>query len=538
MREIVEPPEKYDVVIVGAGLSGMYQLIKLRQLGLSSRVLEMGSDVGGTWYWNRYPGARFDSESYSYGMSFSTELLQEWDWSEHFSGQPETLRYCQRIAEKFDLRRDIDFDTRLTAAHYDETSNIWQLTTLEKNMECRFLITAVGVFSEPTLPVIEGIDDFEGQAWHTARWPHQPVDFSDKRVAVIGTGATGVQVIQEVAKTAKSLTVFQRRPNYCLPLGNSQITAKEQADIKGRYDEIFARCASTAGAFLHGADPRSALSVSDEEREATFEKLYYTPGFALWLGNFRDCGTDQAANDFVSDFVRKKISERVKDPELAKKLIPVDHGFGTRRVPMESGYYEVYNQKNVQLIDVMATPFRRITATGIETTTASFEFDLIIYATGFDAVVGSFRNMDIRGRKSAKLKDYWENGPVTYLGLQPPGFPNLLTLVGPHNASTFCNIPRCIEQNVEWVSDLIAHMLAKGYVTVEATQDAAGAWMAHSEEMVSMTLIPNTDSWFMNVNQNLPEKKRTFLAYAGGAPRYKQKCDEVAAAGYTGFEFT
>ena len=538
MREIVEPPEKYDVVIVGAGLSGMYQLIKLRQLGLSSRVLEMGSDVGGTWYWNRYPGARFDSESYSYGMSFSTELLQEWDWSEHFSAQPETLRYCQRIAEKFDLRRDIDFDTRLTAAHYDETSNIWQLTTLEKNMECRFLITAVGVFSEPTLPVIEGIDDFEGQAWHTARWPHQPVDFSDKRVAVIGTGATGVQVIQEVAKTAKSLTVFQRRPNYCLPLGNCQITAKEQADIKGRYDEIFARCASTAGAFLHGADPRSALSVSGEEREATFEKLYYTPGFALWLGNFRDCGTDQAANDFVSDFVRKKISERVKDPELAKKLIPVDHGFGTRRVPLESGYYEVYNQKNVQLIDVMATPFRRITATGIETTTASFEFDLIIYATGFDAVVGSFRNMDIRGRKSAKLKDYWENGPVTYLGLQPPGFPNLLTLVGPHNASTFCNIPRCIEQNVEWVSDLIAHMLAKGYVTVEATQDAAGAWMAHSEEMVSMTLIPNTDSWFMNVNQNMPEKKRTFLAYAGGAPRYKQKCDEVAAAGYTGFEFT
>ena len=534
MRDL---PNIYDVVVIGAGLSGMYQLIKLRELGLSTRVLEMGSDVGGTWYWNRYPGARFDSESYSYGMSFSKELLQEWEWSEYFSAQPETLRYCQRIAEKYDLRRDIDFNTRVTGARFNEASNIWRVVTADKIFESRFLITAVGVFSEPTWPDIEGINDFEGEAWHTARWPHHRVDFCNKRIAVIGTGATGVQVIQEVAKTAESLTVFQRRPNYCLPLGNRPITSEEQADIKRRYDEIFARCAVTAGAFLHGSDPRSALSVSDEEREATFERLYNTPGFAFWLGNFRDCGTDQKANDLVSEFVRKKIAERVDDPELAEKLIPLDHGFGTRRVPMESGYYEVYNQDNVQLIDLKATPFCRITRTGIETTAESFDFDLIIYATGFDAVVGSFRNMDIRGRKGAKLKSYWEDGPVTYLGIQSPGFPNLFTLVGPQNASTFCNIPRCIEQNVEWVSELMVHMLIEGYKRVEATQAAAEAWVEHSEQMVAMTLIPNTDSWFMNVNQNLPEKKRTFLAYAGGAPRYREKCDEVAAACYTGFDF-
>ena len=530
--------KKYDAVIVGAGLSGMYQMIKLRQLGLSARILEMGSDVGGTWYWNRYPGARFDSESYSYGMSFSKELLQEWEWSEHFSSQPETLRYCQYIADKFDLKRDIVFNERVTGAEYDATSKTWLVKTADMALKCRFLITAVGVFSEPTLPAVEGINDFEGEAWHTARWPHEAVDFSGKRVAVIGTGATGVQVIQEVAKTVKSLTVFQRRPNYCLPLGNRLITDKEQAHIKSHYDEIFAQCASTNGAFLHGTDPRSALGVSEEERESFFEKLYGSPGFAFWLGNFRDCATDPEANELVSRFVRKKITERIKDPEMAKKLVPVDHGFGTRRVPMESGYYEVYNQKNVQLIDLMTTPFRRINRTGIETTSANFEFDIIIYATGFDAIVGSFSSMDIRGRKEIKLKDRWANGPVTYLGLQSPGFPNLFTLVGPHNASTFCNIPRCIEQNVEWVSELLSHMLMKGYESVEATQGAADAWMAHSEEMVSMTLIPKTDSWFMNVNENLPEKKRTFLAYAGGAPRYRQKCDEVSSTGYAGFEFT
>ncbi len=537
LREINNATDVYDVMIIGAGLSGMYQLIKLRELGLRTRVLEMGSDVGGTWYWNRYPGARFDSESYSYGMSFSKELLDEWDWTEHFSAQPETLRYCQRIAEKFDLKRDIDFNTRVTGARYDEASKVWQVMTAETQVACRYLITAVGVFSEPTLPVIEGMDEFQGDAWHTARWPHTPVDFSDKRVAVIGTGATGVQVIQEVAKSAASLTVFQRRPNYCLPLGNRPISDSEQADIKSRYDEIFARCASTTGGFLHGADSRQALEVSAEEREATFERLYNTPGFALWLGNFSDCGTNQEANDLVTEFVRKKIAERIDDPAIAEKLIPTDHGFGTRRVPMESGYYEVYNQDNVRLIDLMETPLRRVTARGIETTAEAFEFDLIIYATGFDAIVGSFRNMDILGRDGINLRDYWEHGPVTYLGVQAPGFPNLFTLVGPHNASTFCNIPRCIEQNVEWVSDLLAHMQDSELETVEASPEAAAAWVEHSQQMVAMTLIPNTDSWFMNVNQNLPNKTRTFLAYAGGAPRYKQKCDEVAASGYTGFDF-
>ena len=515
----------------------MYQLIKLRELGMKVRVLEMGTDVGGTWYWNRYPGARFDSESYSYGMSFSKEMLQEWEWSEHFSPQPETLRYCQRMAEKFDLKRDIEFETKVDGAHYNESENTWRVFTEDKEFHCRFLITALGVFSVPTWPKVEGLDDFQGDAWHTARWPHDPVSFEGKRVAVIGTGATGVQVIQEVAKTAQTLTVFQRRPNYCLPLRNRPITKDEQTRIKAGYDEVFAQCASTTGGFLHGSDPRSVLEVSEEERLATFERLYNTPGFALWLGNFRDCATTREANDLVTEFVRAKIRDRIDDKELAEKLIPYDHGFGTRRVPMESGYYDVYNQQNVRLVDLKETPIERITENGIRTSSEDLEFDLIIYATGFDAILGSFRNMDFRGRDGMRLSDYWEDGPHTLLGVQAPGFPNLLTLVGPHNASTFCNIPRCIEQNVEWVSDLMAYMQQHNYQKIEATSEAADEWTAHVETMVNMTLIPETDSWFMNVNQNLPEKKRTFLAYAGGAPRYKERCDEVAAEGYRGFRF-
>lgn len=529
--------ESFDVIVIGAGLAGMYQLVKLRELGLKARVVEMASEVGGTWYWNRYPGARFDSESYSYGMSFSKELLEEWEWTEHFAPQSETLRYCQFIADKFDLRRDIEFNTRVDGAHYDEATNSWRVFSEDKSWHCRYLITALGVFSVPTWPNIDGIDDFKGDAWHTAHWPHEPVAFEGKRVAVIGTGATGVQVIQEVAKTAESLTVFQRRPNYCLPLGNRPITPEEQVEIKANYDRVFARCAQTTGAFLHDSDPRSALEVSEEERNATFERLYNTPGFALWLGNFRDCGMDEEANALVTEFVRDKIRARIDDKALAEKLIPCDHGFGTRRVPMETGYYEVYNQDSVRLVDLNETPFERMTETGIRTTAEDLEFDIVIFATGFDAILGSFRNMDFRGRDGVRLNEYWEDGPHTYLGVQAPGFPNLLTLVGPHNASTFCNIPRCIEQNVEWVSDLLGYMEEYNYEKVEASGEAADEWTAHVERMVQMTLITKTDSWFMNVNQNLPDKKRTFLAYAGGAPRYRERCDAVAADGYRGFVF-
>jgi cation diffusion facilitator CzcD-associated flavoprotein CzcO len=528
---------QFDVVIIGAGMSGMYQLHRLRELGLSVRVFEAGDGVGGTWYWNRYPGARFDSESYSYGYSFSEELLQEWEWSEHFSAQPETLRYLNFVADKFDLRRDIQFDSRVKRAVYDEAGPCWDIELEDgSDVRARFLITAVGPLSAPTMPKIEGIDSFRGESFHTGTWPHEPVDFTGKRVAVIGTGATGVQTIQEVAKTAGHLTVFQRSPNYCAPLHNSPIDAATQREIKASYPQIFEKCRVSHGGFIHKADHRSAIEVSSEEREAFLEKLYNEPGFGIWIGNFRDMFTDQKANGAVSEFVVRKIRERVNDPEIAEKLIPRDHGFGTRRVPLETRYYEVYNQDNVLLVDLNEAPIERITPMGIETSAAAHEFDIIIYATGFDAVTGSFDRIDIRGEAGQKLKDKWANGPRTYLGLQIEGFPNLLTLVGPHNAATFCNIPRCIEQNVEWVTDLLRHVRDNDIKRIAPTREAEDTWTEHVYQTAAELLFTKVDSWFMGINPNVPGKdKRTFLLYAGGAPAYREKCDEVAANGYEGF---
>ena len=357
----------YDAIIIGAGISGLYQLYRLRELGLRVRVFEAGTGVGGTWYWNRYPGARFDSESYSYGFSFSQELLDEWHWTEHFSPQPQTLRYLNHVADKFDLRRDIQFRSRVAAAHYNDEARHWSVTLEDGSQHtARFLITAIGPLSAPTMPRIEGIESFQGRSCHTARWPHEPVSFEGKRVAVIGTGATGVQTIQEVAKTAGHLTVFQRTPNWCAPLHNAEISKEEMAEIRGRYPEIFARCRETFACFLHTPDPRATSEVTAEEREAVFEKLYNNRGFGMWQGNFRDILVDRQANALVSDFVARKIRQRVKDQAVAEKLIPKNHGFGTRRVPLETRYYEVYNQPNVKLVDINETPIERITPTGIK----------------------------------------------------------------------------------------------------------------------------------------------------------------------------
>jgi cation diffusion facilitator CzcD-associated flavoprotein CzcO len=534
--------ERWEVIVIGAGLAGMYQLHRLRQLGFKVHVYEAGHGVGGTWYWNRYPGARFDSESWTYGFSFSDELLREWDWKEHFSGQPENLRYCNFVADKFDLCRDITFGARARSASWDEAANEWEVAFVDgRRARARFLITAIGPLSAPTMPVIEGVSDFKGEAWHTGLWPHHPVSFAGKRVAVIGTGASGVQAITEIAKTVGHLTVFQRTPNWCAPLRNSAIDAETMAGIRARYDEIFARCRETWGCFVHAADPRNAVEVSAEEREALYETLYNMPGFAFWQGNFRDSLMDKAANDPMTAFVTRKIRGRVKDQKVADKLIPTNHGFGTRRVPLESGYYEVYNQPNVELVDLRETPIERITATGIKmggikTSAADYAFDMIIFATGFDAITGSFDRIDIQGRNGQRLKDKWADGPHTYLGLNVAGFPNMLTLVGPHNAATFCNLPRCIEQNVEWVSDLLGHMREKGLTRVEATAPAEEAWTIHVHETAARLLLMQVDSWMTGVNKNVAgRQKRTFMAYAGGAPKYRQKCDEVAALGYEGF---
>ncbi|MCB1744145.1 MAG: NAD(P)/FAD-dependent oxidoreductase [Gammaproteobacteria bacterium] len=526
-----------DAIIIGAGISGLYQLYRLRELGLTVRVFEAGGDVGGTWYWNRYPGARFDSESYSYGYSFSKQLLKDWSWSEHFAAQPETLRYVKHVAERFDLRAHIEFDSRVVAASHHAGARLWEVTLADgRRARARFLITAIGVLSAPVMPAIDGLDSFAGEAWHTASWPHHPVEFAGKRVAVIGTGATGVQVIQEVAKRAAELYVFQRTPNWCAPLHNRPITAEEQQRIKSGYDEIFARCRSSHGGFIHNADPRYAMQVSAKEREAFYEALYAAPGFGIWMGNFRDIFTDPRANATISDFVANKIRQRVDDPLLAEKLIPTNHGFGTRRVPLETGYYEVYNQDNVHLVDLRETPIERITPDGVRTVDADHAFDMIIYATGFDAVTGAFDRIDIRGRDGQLLRDKWRDGPRTYLGLQVAGFPNLFTLVGPHNAATFCNIPRCIEQNVEWVTDLIAYMRQRGLTRVEASDAAERDWTGHVLETAEKLLFTRVDSWFMGINRNLPgHDRRTFLLYAGGAPRYREICDDVAANDYQGF---
>lgn len=537
-RPIAGRDVDHDVLIIGAGMSGMYQLYRLRALGLDVQVVEAGTGVGGTWYWNRYPGARFDSESYSYGYSWSPELLDDWNWSEHFAAQPETLRYLNHVADRFGLRSDIRFETRVQRCTFDENANCWILEAEDGyRASCWLLITALGPLSAPAMPAIEGVDDFEGEWHHTGLWPHDPVPMEGRRVGIIGTGASGVQTIQEVAKTAGSLTVFQRNPNWCAPLNNSPIEPDEMEAIRARYDEIFAQCRSTHGQFLHGRDPRSAFDVSDEERLRIFEELYASPGFGIWIGSFKDTLVDAEANALMSEFVANKIRERVNDPSVAERLIPTNHGFGTRRVPMESGYYEVYNQDNVELVDLRDSLIERITPTGVATTAGHHELDLLIYATGFDAVTGSFDRIEIRGSGGQLLKDKWDRDLQTFLGVAVSGFPNLLTLVGPQNSSTFCNIPRCIEDNVDWMTTLIEHMLAEGYERVETTPEAETWWAGLAAEAGSMLLMDKVVSWLTGFNHNVGRNTRRHVSWAGGSPAYREHCASVADNGYDGFLF-
>jgi cation diffusion facilitator CzcD-associated flavoprotein CzcO len=522
----------YDTVIIGAGISGLYQLYRLRELGQSVRVFEAGTGVGGTWYWNRYPGCRFDSESYSYGYSFSPALLEEWDWTEHFAPQPETERYLNHVADTLDLRRDIQFRSRVKAARWDEGGQVWKIA-LEDGARCRarYLVTAVGPLSAPTLPRIPGVEDFRGEAYHTGLWPKHPVSFEGKRVAVIGTGATGVQAITEIAKTAGHLTVFQRRPNWCTPLHNRPISRAEMAEIRRTYPEIFERCRETAACFIHTTDPRGTFEVTPEERERFWEELYASPGFAIWMGNFKDVLIDRKANALFSEFVAGKIRQRVKDPRVAELLIPKDHGFGTRRVPQESGYYEVYNRPNVELISIVETPIVRLTPTGIQTTARELDFNMIVYATGFDAITGSLDRIDIRGVGGRSLKERWRAGLETFVGVMVNGFPNLFMVMGPHTA--LGNIPRSIEYNVEWIRDLLAHMERGGLRMADARPDAVDEWTAFVKKKAEGLLTNEVDSWMTGVNQNVEGKNVRIVArYSGTAPEYRDWCDRVAAEGY------
>ena len=524
----------FDAIVIGAGMSGLYQLIRLRELGLRARVFEAGTGVGGTWYWNRYPGCRFDSESYSYGYSFDKELLQEWSWSEHFAPQPETERYLNRVADKYDLRRDIQFNARVKAAEWDEASRGWTVTLDDGSRHrSRFLITAIGALSAPTMPNFPGISDFRGQSFHTGLWPKEPVDFAGKRVAVIGTGASGVQTIQEVAKTARELMVFQRTPNWCAPLGNGRIEPEEMERIRARYDEIFRRCEETFSCFLHTPMDKGAFEVSEEERNAILEKLYNERGFGIWVGNFKDMLTNREANRVISDFVANKIRQRVKDQKVAEKLIPTNHGFGTRRVPLETNYYEVYNQPNVTLVDTRETPIERITETGIRTSERDYRFDIIVYATGFDALRGAFDRIDFRGRDGVTLKEKWKDGATSLVGMLQDGFPNMFMLLGPHAA--LGNIPRSIEFNVDWVTRLLRHMQASGLTRAEATPEAMARWMDHVMEVARGLLSMEVDSWMTGVNVNVEGRQvRRVARYTGSAPTYRAWADDIAARGYTG----
>jgi cation diffusion facilitator CzcD-associated flavoprotein CzcO len=526
------PSLDYDAIIIGAGMSGLYQLYRLRGQGMRVRVFEAGTGVGGTWYWNRYPGARFDSESYSYGYSFSKELLEEWNWSEHFAGQPETLRYLNHVADKFELRRDIQFRSRVTAAIWEENTRSWDITVQDGGrFRTRFLITAIGPLSAPTLPRIEGTDTFAGQSFHTARWPHEPVDFAGKRVAVIGTGATGVQTIQTIAGSVGHLTVFQRTPNWCAPLHNGKIDEETQKAIKAGYPEMFKRCQETFACFIHTPDPRGTFEVTDEEREAFFEKLYSERGFGIWQGNFRDILIDRKANVVISDFVARKIRQRVKNPEVAEKLIPRNHGFGTRRLPLETFYYEVYNRENVELVDLTETPIERITPEGIKTSDREYQFDIIIYATGFDAITGSFDRIDFRGVDRAPLKEKWKSGPQTFLGVMVDGFPNMMMLMGPHTA--LGNIPRSIEYNVDWVTGLIRFARDSGLTRLEATAAGVTSWTDHVKALGVGLLSNEVNSWMTGINSNVDGKQTRIVArYSGSAPAYRARCDEVAAKQY------
>lgn len=537
MTDASQATPVFDAIIVGAGISGMYQLYRLRELGMRVRVFEAGTDIGGTWYWNRYPGARFDSESWSYGYSFSKELLAEWEWTEHFSPQPDTLRYLNYVADKFDLRRDMQFESRVSAAHFDDAETLWTVT-LESGEQATapILITGLGPLSAYTLPNIPGRESYAGQAFHTSRWPREPVDLKGKRIGVIGTGATAIQAITEIAKDAGTLHVFQRTPNWAAPLHNRKITAKEQLGIKASYDEIFARCRETATCFIHNTDPRNALDLSAEEREAFWDKLYSEPGFGIWVGNFRDVLINDDANALASAYMAKKIRERVDDPAIAEKLIPKNHGFGTRRLPLESGYFEVYNQSNVHLVDINDTPIERITPKGVQTTDEEYEFDILIYATGFDGVTGPYDRMDIRGPGGRRLKDDWTGLPRTMLGVQNEGFPNLFMILGPHTARG--NIPRNIEELVEWVTGLIRFMRENGHTRCEPRLEAVADWVEQVEKTTEGLLSAGIGSWQTGVNQNVEGRQTPrILGYNGGTVRYRRKSEDVANGGYAEFLF-
>jgi cyclohexanone monooxygenase len=531
------PPRRLDVVVVGAGFAGLYALHRLRGLGLSVQVLEAGSGVGGTWFWNRYPGARCDVESIEYSYSFSAELEQEWEWSERYPSQPEILRYIDHVADRFDLRRDIQLDTRVTDAVYDEVGGRWTVTTDRGDeVSAQFCILATGCLSAAKRPEAPGLESFEGDWYHTGQWPHEGVDLRGRRVGVIGTGSSGIQSIPIIAEQAAHLVVFQRTPNFSLPARNKPLDPEAQAAMKASYPALRERARRSYAGIAVPAPSESALAVDPDERRRRYEAAWAAGGLMSMTTTFADLIIDKAANDTAADFIRSKIREVVADPDLAEALTPTDHPFGTKRPCLDSGYFETFNRHNVTLVDLRRTPIVEIVPPGVRTTEAVHELDTLVFATGFDAMTGAVLRIDIRGRAGSPLKEKWAAGPRTYLGLATAGFPNLFMVTGPGSPSVLSNMVVSIEQHVDWIAGCLSFLRAHGIGAIEATLEAEDAWVEHVNELANGTLFPTANSWY--VGANVPGKPRVFMPYVGGLPVYRATCDEVAADGYRGFRLT
>jgi len=527
--------ERVDIAIVGAGFAGMYMLHRARGLGLSAVVFETGDGVGGTWYWNRYPGARCDVESMEYSYQFDDALQQEWSWSERYAAQPEILRYANHVADRFDLKRDIRFETRVTAAHYDDAAGVWRVSTDSENgggdrVAATHLVMATGCLSSANVPTFDGIDTFKGDWYHTGRWPKEGVDFTGKRVAVVGTGSSAIQSIPVIARQAEHLTVFQRTPNYAVPAQNHPVDPEREAWFKANYPELRRKAAEGRSGQLYsvrdlkwGSEP---LEVAREE----FETRWEVGGFCF-LGAYADLLVSEEGNAVAAEFVRDKIRATVTDPATAELLCPTSV-IGCKRICVDIGYFETYNRDNVSLVDISGAPIERLTENGLITGGKEYAFDAIVFATGFDAMTGALARIDIRGRDGLPLSQKWEAGPRTYLGLTTVGFPNLFLITGPGSPSVLTNMLPTIEQHVNYVSDIIAHLRAHGQTTIEPEPDAEDAWVDHVNAVANGTLYPSCNSWYLGAN--VPGKPRVFMPYLG-FPAYVKKCDAVAAAGYEGF---
>jgi len=529
--------ERHDAIVVGAGFAGLYAVRVLRdELSKDVIAFDAASDVGGTWYWNRYPGARVDIESVHYSYSFDDDLQQEWHWTERFPAQPEILRYLEHVADRFDLRRSIRFNTRITSLTWSDEESVWIANTNSGQTHvARYVISGAGTLSVPKTPEFPGIENFAGETYLTGNWPHHPVSFEGKRVGIVGVGSSGIQAISEIAKTAGHLTVLQRTPNYATPIGNHPTDAEQEATEKAEYGEIRAASRNHFLGVPYGDVQPSALAVSPDQRRQVFDDRWNRGGFRLFIDSFSDILFDHDANETVAQYIRDRIRERVTDPAAAELLSPRDYPYGTKRPPLETDYYEAYNRPTVDLVDVKANPILAVTATGLLLTDGSaLDFDVLVLATGFDACTGPLLAMNITGRDGLTLADHWADGPQTYLGIMAAGFPNLFMITGPQSPSVLYNMPLAIEDHVDFSTAAIQYLERAGHEVIEPTAEAEREWVAHTNELAQATLLPDSPtSWYMG--NNVPGKPKRVLVYLGGAPAYRAKCDEIVSNGYAGF---